>query len=113
MPNYCYRAKSGEILTRHFPVGKAPRKLRAKGLGTCHRDIAAEHETKPKRCDLWPMYCDASGVNPTQIPQAIEAAAKQGVKINFTPDGQAILTSPQHRRDYLKVRGLTDFSSYY
>ena len=57
---------------------------------------------------LWPRKSDAAGVHPKQIPEAIAAAAKRGVKIDFDRNtGEAIFTSPRHEKEYCeRVRGL-------
>lgn len=62
----------------------------------------------------WPYESDCLGVQPEQIPEAREAWRKHGgINMEFTPDGQAIVTGPQMLRKACKVMGLVDRRSYY
>lgn len=61
----------------------------------------------------WPMKCDASGVHPSQIPEARAKAAQAGCPTEFTKDGRAILTSRKHRAQYHKSIGLHDRNGGY
>ena len=54
----------------------------------------------------WPMVSDAGGVNPDQIPEAREWARKNGIAVDFTDTGEAILESDGARKRYLKAMGL-------
>lgn len=60
------------------------------------------------KCTLWPRESDAAGVQPWQREEAIAAAAKRGVKIDFNPaTGAARFETKQHEKRYLEqVRGL-------
>ena len=64
-------------------------------------------------CRNWPMESDAAGVHPSQIPEAMEAARRRGVAIEFNKStGAAIFNSQRHRKDYCeKVRGLGDLNA--
>ena len=63
------------------------------------------------RPSCWPMKCDATGGNPEQIPEAIAAAAKAGVKIDFDrKTGEAIYESRAQRKAYCQFMGFYDRS---
>lgn len=62
----------------------------------------------------WPMKSDAMGVHPDQIPEVEAHSRRVGVPTRFDKDtGQAILTSPDHRRRYAKAIGLIDRNAGY
>ena len=61
MPIYCYSNKSGQVIEKHFPVGKAPEMLK----GGYERDFGLEGATVPPTKG-WPMECLGSGVNAEQ-----------------------------------------------
>lgn len=61
----------------------------------------------------WPIISNALAVHARQIPAAKKFALEQGVNIEFTPEGRAILNSPEHRRAYAKSRGCMDLDAYY
>ena len=56
---------------------------------------------------------DAAGVHPTQIKEARDLAKRQGIAIDFTPDGRAIFTSAYHRKTYLRACGIHDRNGGY
>jgi hypothetical protein len=70
---------------------------------------------KRMRCSTacWPIYSDAMGVNPEQIPEAIEKMEQAGVKMEYTGEGEAILTGPAHRKAAARVAGLFDRNGGY
>lgn len=55
---------------------------------------------------LWPFKSDALGVNPCQIAEAQETMRARGLAVDYTPDGQAVLTSEKQFREVAKVSGL-------
>ncbi len=108
MPTYCYTTPDEtETIEEVFSVGKAPAKVRRNGK-VYERDIAAEHQGHQDTPGNWPMYCDASGVHPDQIPEAIAAAKRRGVTIEFSKDGRAKLNDNGHRTKYHYAAGLFD-----
>jgi len=113
MPQYCYHCvKCKKGTSRTLPMSKA--KWRPKCCGVkMERDFVAERPgTQRPAC--WPMKSDAAGCHPDQIPEAIAAAERKGVSINFTRDGRAIFTSQKHRKEYCeRVVGLFDRSGSY
>jgi len=61
----------------------------------------------------WPVLSDSAGVHPDQIPEAVAAAAKHGVRIEFNKDGQAIFESPGQRKAYNELYSLYDKNGGY
>lgn len=61
----------------------------------------------------YPIESVGLGVHPSQIKAAEEAAAKKGVKLEFTKDGKAILRDRGHRRDVLRATGYHDHNGGY
>jgi hypothetical protein len=51
----------------------------------------------------WPVLSDAIGVLPNDIPETRAEYAKRGVHVDFTADGRAVLTSPEHRRRVMRL----------
>jgi hypothetical protein len=60
----------------------------------------------------YPHNSMAAGVHPRQVGEAMEHAKKNGVPTDFTPDGQAIFTSRNHRRAYLRLLNMRDNNAY-
>lgn len=53
-------------------------------------------------------------VNPVDIPRAVEAARKEGVRVEFKPDGTPVFDSKRQYREYCeKVRGVFDMDAGY
>lgn len=50
----------------------------------------------------------AMGVNPDQVPQAMETDRKLGVPTSYTADGQPIMRDRQHRKAFLRAHGKRD-----
>lgn len=61
MSVYCY-TDGEEIVSRWFPMGRAPKSFRRDGR-TFRRDYTAEAVGIPASAG-WPLTCVASGVNP-------------------------------------------------
>lgn len=76
--------------------------------------LAAKKNRYHGKCTArnWPMKSDAAGCMPHEVEKARRQAKKFGVPTDFTPAGQAIFTSAEHRRKYLKLRGWRDKHSY-
>lgn len=65
-------------------------------------------------CSNWPMECEASGVLPSQIPEAAAKFRAAGVEVEFNPNtGAAIYTSRAHRAKALKAIGMYDRNAGY
>lgn len=62
---------------------------------------------------IYPIYSDAAGVNPEQIPEAIAADKRLGVHCDYHPEtGQAIFHSPGQVKKYLRAHKLIDKKSF-
>ena len=108
MPTYCYASKDGLFhVERFFPMERQPRWLTIRGH-RLYRDIAAEQAKTPHFPANWPMFSEAMGVLPKQIPAMREALTKRGVNADFTPDGRIKLESPAHRRQVARALGFHD-----
>lgn len=114
MPVYCYRdMDTGELVERQFDLGHAPAIIEEEGKEYV-RDLAAEIATHGGRARrTWPMYSDAAGVHPLQVPEAEAHARALGIPTHFTPDGRAEFLSPQHRKAYCEAVGLFDRNGGY
>lgn len=114
MPLYCYYdPETGDRIELLMSIDE----MLAKG----DDDAAIVHEGRYLRRDFvretggrintaWsnPLASDAVGVNPDQIPEAIEHSRKIGVPIEFNRDGQALFTSRGHRKRYCEAIGFVD-----
>lgn len=60
----------------------------------------------------WPRESYAMGVDPEDVPQAMETARRHGVPTEYTPDGDPVLTSPGHQKRYMRVFGFYERNSY-
>lgn len=60
-----------------------------------------------------PIKSLALAVRPAQVTKARAWAEAQGVPTDFTPGGEPIFRSRQHRRDYCKIRGVVDNNGGY
>jgi len=114
MPQYCFMCvecdtkvvKTRAIKDRRKPV------YCQKCESPCIRDLGAEHKVC-KSTTGWPMYSDAMGVHPDQIPEAVESAKRHGVPTDFLPDGRVEWTSPSHRKNYCRAYGVHDKNGGY
>jgi hypothetical protein len=58
----------------------------------------------------WPRKSLAFGCLPRQIGDQKRQWAEQGVNVDYTPDGRAIVRDPGQQRDMMKVKGWSDLS---
>ena len=77
------------------------------------RDYNGEHGGFIHCAGNWPMVDDSLAVTTSQIPAAMAAAAKQGVRIEFTKTGQPIYEDREQRKRYMLSRGAFDRSGTY
>lgn len=61
----------------------------------------------------WPLISDALGVHCSQVAEATESAKAKGVPTEFTPAGQPIFTSREHRKQYCRAYGFFDRNGGY
>lgn len=55
-----------------------------------------------------PILSDGLGVNPDQVPEAREYAARMGHCTEYTDSGQVVLRSHEHRKQTLRELGFVD-----
>lgn len=84
-------------------------KCRAKG----ERDFGSEGRGFKAHPGNWPMKSAAAGVNPMQRDEAIAESVKEGVPTHFDKEGNAIFTSPEHRKKYCETFGIYDRNGGY
>lgn len=116
MPVYCFKCPgcgSQKEVVRPIRDRALPELCDVDAM-VMHRDVEQEmggiHTTPPGN---WPLLSDAAGVQPDQIPEAMEHARKVGIPTDFTPDGRAIFTDRGHRKRYCEAIGLYDRSGGY
>jgi hypothetical protein len=104
---YHYFCECGEKFPLTLPSTKSKYRPRcSKCNKKMDRDIGAEHRETVHIPGNWPMVDDALAVHPSQIKDALAHAAKGGVKIDFTPQGQPIYESARHCKEYREMRGV-------
>lgn len=114
MPQYDYACPNGHRFTEFRPMAECAVKPKCPECQQpAERDFCAEHGGVFHRAGLWPMKSQALGVMPSQIKEAKDYAAKHGVSVDFTPDGDAILTSRKNRREYAELYGMYDKNGGY
>jgi hypothetical protein len=108
MPVYCYRRPDGVVEERFFFVQEGiPPTVLCEDRVLAKRSIQDEHPAqKPRGGGLppWPMRSRAMGIHPSQIPEA----KRRFPQHQYTPTGEMILESPQHRKQCLGELGLVD-----
>jgi len=61
----------------------------------------------------WPMVSTAAGLHVDDVEYQMKQDAINGVKTEYDSDGDPILTSKKHRRDYMRSRGIHDRNAGY
>lgn len=61
----------------------------------------------------WPFYSTNARVHPSQVPEAIKAARRRGVRVEFDKKGRPKFESARHQTEYLRVRGLFNMDGGY
>lgn len=79
---------------------------------TWSRDYSFSGNGGITECASWPMLSHGAGVNPQDVPAAIEEARKAGVRLDFAKDGRAIFENAAHRKRALKALGMFDKDGY-
>lgn len=106
MPLYTYSSKDRSMsVTRFFPIGTNPRKVRHKGR-TLYHDIAGDQRGHRATPGNWPKLSVALGVDPTQCLEAEKQAAELGIPTDFDREsGDAVIRSEKHLRKLAKALG--------
>lgn len=61
---------------------------------------AKQEPMGPKCNHLWPHVSNSMAVMPNQVQERLQACAKAGVPTEHTRQGQPILRTPQHQKDF-------------
>lgn len=77
------------------------------------RSLVAEHGGYRHTPGTYPFWSDAAGVNPDQIPEAMEADRSHGVLAEYNSEGQVKFESRDHRRKYLQAHKMHDNDGCY
>jgi hypothetical protein len=118
MPFYCYRKENGEVIELFMTVAEMEKFQDKEGNAVFRdekikRDIISEQREVPSTAGNWPQESDALGVHPSQVAQARQESIRLGVPTEFTSDGQAILTSASHRKQFAEALGYYDRNAGY
>ncbi len=61
-----------------------------------------------QRTGGYPYESEVMAVDPEDIGTAQDILAKRGVQTDYTPTGEPIIRSPEHRRQHAKAMGFYD-----
>lgn len=61
----------------------------------------------------YPNYSRGLGCHPKQINEMKQAYADQGIKVDYTKDGRAVIESRKHRAKLLRAAGMVDEDAGY
>jgi hypothetical protein len=111
MPQYCFR-RGEDVVTRSFPIGRAPRAIRVQGRRYT-RDLVAEHRDFRDCPGASVVVSDALGVLPSQVREFQEWYGRRGVKTEFNAQGQMVFRSRGNRNAVLKATGWRDNDAGY
>ena len=112
MPIYVYKVRdTGEEVERFYHHHEPPPHILLDDLNTVADRVlfptSTLHRLNPhgrghqNRWGQWPILSDGLGCAPDQIPEFRTHAG-----CDFTPEGQAILESPQHQKKVARLAGL-------
>lgn len=112
MPTHRFKwLDTGEVEDINIPVEA----LEAAQLGPDIFEIGGRKARRlwvaaPRAETEWarPIHSDALGVHPSQVNAFRQAAARAGVPTDFDSKARPILRSREHRRRYLRHRGVID-----
>lgn len=115
MPAYCFTCPDCNAdFERIAPVSKARTTVACTVCGgKALRDYVREHHGVAHKPGNWPMVSDAAGVHPDQVVEAAQEAEKRGVPTEFNSSGQAVFTSPLHRKRFCEAHGMYDKNGGY
>lgn len=111
MPLYAYICTKEHTTRGIFPWDKIPKRIKCSACGRRARRILA---CLVAPSGNFPQTSTAAGVAISQIESATKASREPGmIPVEFNSEGDAILTSRQHRHNYLKSVGLFDKDACY
>ncbi len=104
---FTYLCKSGHLTDRNYSMDNAKRTIQCPQCkGKAERDYTRISGFRPPSC--WPLHSEAMGVNPDQIPEAVQNAKERGVPTDFDAQGRAIFTDRSHRKKFLQAHQMHD-----
>lgn len=111
MPLYSYHCKCGHDFDEFRPVKDAGKHCRCpRCKRPADRDFQADHGRRRRKTEPYPVLSQSLGCRPDEIQENRQKLAKQGVPTEFSPDGRAVITSWQHRKQLHKLFGMVDLS---
>jgi hypothetical protein len=118
MPEYHWTDReTGEPVVLNMTIARLSRirrkdgSIRHKGR-VLDRDKGSEFRGSFSGKAHWPILSDAAGVHPDQIPEMSDHMRRNGVSLDYAPDGRAVFQDAAQRRAALRVLGLHDRSGY-
>lgn len=104
----------GHTAERQMPASKSKARIVCTECRKrMRRDFPAEQGRVRDTKTSWPMESDAAGVHPAQIAEAMEHDRRHGVPTEYTPDGNPLYTSRDHRARHCRANGLYDRNAGY
>lgn len=107
MPLYCYQCEECRCITEefvHLSEGAPMVVCCEKCGGDALRSLTAEHNGALSRRQKYPFLCWTAGIHPDQIPEARRMFPDH----EYTPDGDMVFRSMQHRKKCLRDIGMVD-----
>ena len=113
MPTYEYKhTVTGEIIEIVMTIAEMQEKQDKDGYLILPDGVAGKRYYRApmtRKDSTWPMESYAAGCNPDEVKEQRDHSVKIGVPTDFNPKtGDAIFTSPQHRKRYCEAVGLFD-----
>ena len=110
---YCYKTADGILVEREFPIGQAPTFVRDNRGKRAHRCYQAEHTRqdadKGQGLPQWPMKSEGMGINPDQIPDAMQQAGARTHRHQYDPrTGAMVFEDRAHRKACMQDLGFHD-----
>jgi hypothetical protein len=70
------------------------------------QSVVEVKKSTTKGIPRYPLALESLAVHPTQVAEAREHDAKNGVKTEYTPDGRPIIRDAGHYRKYRRLHGV-------
>jgi hypothetical protein len=107
---YTYEAEDGKKHYRFYETGKQPVQIRVKGQPAVLRELRSKAS---RRGGKWPMWSEAAGCLPRQVPEMRSFLASRGLSVDFNAEGDMKLESRGHRKRVLQALGIFDRNGGY
>ncbi len=109
MPSFFYwNRRSDDLIEKEFPCGKAPDRLIHKGRVYENSIAAGIRSAGRTKAGKWPMWSDALGVNPDQVPSEIERLGKHNIPAEFDSEGRMKINGPRHQTEVCRNLGMVN-----